>query len=168
MKNTYKNLVVSLLVGAAVFGSIYPATTNAITAADAYKNKLENAASTTPTVEKATPVLTMQVISVKEASQLDLWLEKLAQVESNGRERIKILDVNNKYSYGCLQFQEGTFRNYGVKYGLVAKNANLESVIYDCTLQKQIAKRMIQENHILWQSWYTSVVQKNLGLPPTI
>jgi hypothetical protein len=160
MKRNYKNLAVSLLVGTAIFGSTYPATLNAITSADAYT--VQNAASNTTSIAATSD----PVITVKEASSLDLWLEKLAQLESHGQEHIKIMDVNGRYSYGCLQFQAQTFRNFGAKYGLVSLNANIEATIYDCTLQKAIAKHMIKDDYILWQSWYTSVVTKGLGLPP--
>jgi hypothetical protein len=106
--------------------------------------------------------------AVSEPDAVDIWLEKLALHESNHRERIKVLDVNGKYSYGCLQFQEGTFRTYAIKYGFISRNTPTENVIYNCKLQKKIARLMLEENHYNWQAWYTSVKIKGLGLPPRV
>ena len=161
MHSLLKNLAVSALVGTAVLGSVYPATLNALTTADEYKIPSGFAFAFNIPVPAKEPVL-----EVTEPDALDLWLERLIQKESRGKAVIKILDVNHKYSYGCLQFQEWTFRAFGEKYGLVKKGAKLEPLIYDCELQKQIAKRMIQDDYKLWQSWYTSVVIRDLGLPP--
>ncbi len=157
-----KVAVLVLLVGVAVAGSLYPAHSEAMTITDAY-HYIANLAAPAAFADEAQ---TDSSLTVKEATPLDLWLEKLAVMESHGQARVKILDVNGKYSYGCLQFQEGTFRNYGAKYGLVKPGVNLESVIYDCNLQKAIAKHMIQDDYSLWQSWYTSVEIRDLGLPP--
>lgn len=164
-KNVHKS-VVSLLVGTATVVSIYPATLKAITATDTYVS-----ATNTSTLAKAAPAAlptpqTTTDLRVKDASALDLWLEKLADLESHGQDHIKILDVNGKYSYGCLQFQEWTFKTFGAKYGLLKSGSNWQEEIYDCSLQKEIAKRMIRDDYSLWQSWYTSVMERDLGLPP--
>lgn len=98
------------------------------------------------------------VLTVTETSPLDLWIEKLAYAESSGQENIRILDSNNRYSYGCLQFQELTFKSFSERYHLFGD-------LMDCQLQKQIAKRMIQEDPENWRHWYNSV--KLLGPPPT-
>lgn len=135
----------------------YPATLNAITATTSY--------SPTPAIKPAAATIESP-LSVHEVSALDLWLEKLAYKESHNRDNVKILDVNGRFSYGCLQFQEWTFRTFGEKYGLVKAGVSLEPLIYNCALQKQIAKRMIQNDYKMWQSWYTSVMEKDLGLPP--
>jgi hypothetical protein len=155
-----KKAALFLMVGIAAVASFYPATSKAMTITDAYRYIANIAAPQVFADAEPSP------LKVNETSPLDLWLEKLVMKESQGRDRIKILDVNGKYSYGCLQFQEGTFRNFGQKYGLVAAGVNLESVIYDCNLQKAIAKNMIQDDYFLWQSWYTSVIVRDLGLPP--
>lgn len=153
-----KNLAVALLVGLVLLGATQPVPTKAVTAADAYSE------STVPTVTAQAKVASP--LKIEEVTALDIWIEKLVQKESNGREKIRILDVNDKYSYGCLQFQEWTFRSYGTKYGLLKDTKNWENAIYDCSLQKQLAKKMIQNEYVLWQSWYTSVITRNLGLPP--
>ncbi len=104
----------------------------------------------------------------REATPLDSWIEDLIQLESRGQEKLKILDVNGRYSYGCLQFQMNTFWNYGTKYGFLSDGDedNLGILIYSCELQKEIAKAMIQERPGNWRHWYTSVAKKKLGRPP--
>lgn len=99
---------------------------------------------------------------------MDIWLNKLAIKESEGKTHIKILDHNNYYSYGCLQFQMGTFKSYVKKYGLLpeAEGKELENMVYDCDFQKLLARRMIEDNPNNWRHWYTSVSVKKLGLPP--
>lgn len=106
------------------------------------------------------------VLTVQEPEAMDIWLAKLVFQESSGKHNIKVLDVNNKYSYGCLQFQEGTFRNYALKYDLISRSTPTESKIYDCELQKKIAKLMLAEDYSNWRAWYTSVKKPSVGLPP--
>ncbi|MEK7546700.1 MAG: hypothetical protein AAB536_00760 [Patescibacteria group bacterium] len=106
------------------------------------------------------------VIVFKGQSPLDSWIKKLAILESEGKSNIKVLDHNGLHSFGCLQFQMGTFEEYGLKYNLISANDEINKLIYDCDLQKEMAKRMIQENPNNWEKWYTSVVIKGLGLPP--
>lgn len=99
---------------------------------------------------------------------IDAWIDSLIQLESRGNDRIKILDVNGRYSYGCLQFQMDTFWRYGTKYNILtnADEDNLGTLIYNCDIQKTIAKAMIDENRSNWRHWYTSVTKKKLGPPP--
>ena len=79
------------------------------------------------------------------------WLAKLEKCESNGSTTIKVLDVNNKFSFSCLQFQAKTFLTQGVKYGLIATSTKeVEPLIYNCELQYQLAHKMLLdggENH---------------------
>ena len=104
--------------------------------------------------------------SVEQQSPLDQWIEKLTVLESEGRENLKIVDVNGYHSYGCLQFQMATFEAYGTRYGLLKDGADLKTFIFDCSLQKAIAKQMIEENSANWRHWFTSVKVKKLGFPP--
>lgn len=104
------------------------------------------------------PTMTEQAaLAVIKDAELDLWINKLVQAESNGREDVVILDVNGKYSHGCLQFQQGTFNSYAQRYGL-------EGNIMDCDLQKTLARKMIEENINNWKHWFNST--KKIGLPP--
>lgn len=113
------------------------------------------------------PIPAPAVISATstEPDPLDLWLDKLALLESNGREDIKHLDVNGRYSYSCLQFQMGTFKAF---YPLIASRspASWEKAIMDCDTQKSIARAMLAANPAAWRHWYHSVKKRGLGLPP--
>jgi len=90
---------------------------------------------------------------------LSKWIDKLSIVESGGRPGIKILDSNNKYSYGCMQFQMDTFRSYVRKYDLLpeAEDLELENWIYDCEFQKYLAHRMISEDPRNINHWKNSL-----------
>lgn len=120
------------------------------------------------TYHQNSPVIVFSAIDEKKrnVNTLDSWLKKLVFLESEGKNNVKVLDNNGLHSFGCLQFQISTFREFGLKYGLVSENDELEKVIYNCALQKEIAKKMIQENHNNWRRWYTSVMIRGLGLPP--
>lgn len=98
---------------------------------------------------------------------LGRWLNKLASKESEDKAHIKILDHNNRYSYGCLQFQMATFKSYIRKYSLLteAEDKELENMIYDCDFQKTLARTMIEDDYSNWRNWYTSATSK-IGLPP--
>ena len=139
-----KSFAVSLLVGTVLGAN--PTTLNAITAESTYDNA--------------------RLPYTREVSPLDLWIEKLIVLESNGRTDVRVLDVNNRYSYGCLQFQKRTFRAYGVKYGVISETENIDEKIYECELQKALARLMIEDNHENWKHWYTSVRVRKLGPPP--
>lgn len=120
----------------------------------------------------ATLASTLNVSPAPEASQTKLdplgaWINKLAHKESEGKTHVKILDHNNQYSYGCLQFQMATFKSYVHKYDLLpeAEDKELENMIYDCDFQKILARAMIEDDYTNWRNWYTSVTKK-IGLPP--
>lgn len=103
-----------------------------------------------------------------QSDALDQWIEQLVTKESNGKANIKIVDRNGYFSYGCLQFQMRTFREYVRKYNLLpeAEDEELKNMIYDCEFQKYLAKKMLEDNPDNWRHWHTSVVAKKLGLPP--
>lgn len=102
------------------------------------------------------------------SSELDRWIDDLVQLESEGRTDLRIVDVNGYYSYGCLQFQKRTFEKYGLMYNVISASdlPNIKKLIYDCDLQKKLAKLMIQDNYGNWKKWYTSVTKKGMGPPP--
>lgn len=105
--------------------------------------------------------------AVIEVDHMDEWLDRLVQMESNGRADIKHLDVNGKYSYGCLQFQMATFVSH---YPLLGEPApeEYEKAIYDCDLQKRLAKAILKDKPAKWTFWFTSIRKKGLGLPPSL
>lgn len=130
--------------------------------------QMPNATASPSTIYSDNGIVTVAFSSKdgKDRSPLDSWLKKLVYLESNGVSDIKILDHNGLHSFGCLQFQLYTFQAYGARYGLLSPGDDIEKLIYDCNLQKEIARRMINENPENWRNWYTSVTVKGLGLPP--
>lgn len=124
------------------------------------------ALSPATTYHQNSPIVVFSTTSAKEQNALDSWLKKLVFLESEGKSEIKVLDNNGLHSFGCLQFQMSTFKEFGLKYGLIFEGDALEKIIYDCVLQKEIARRMIEENPSNWRRWYTSVMIRGLGLPP--
>ena len=104
--------------------------------------------------------------SVELNSEQEQWLSKLEDCESSGSTTIKILDSNNKFSYGRYMFQAETFYGQGVKYGLVPTSTNkVEPSIYDGELQKQIAHKMLLDGGEA--NWYNCVFKiKKLGKYP--
>lgn len=92
-------------------------------------------------------------------AQLEEWLDRLQMDESGKSPLLVILDTNNKYSYGCLQFQMGTWVSYSKKY-------NVDTEIMDCQGQRSVAKSMIKDDWNNWKHWYTSVTKKTAGKPP--
>lgn len=162
-----KKVVVSMAVGAVVSG-LLTANLNAITSTATYRTDSTLTASSTAsasTTVGAASTTTSTVIT----TNLDLWLGKLATAESGNRANIKVLDVNGRYSYGCLQFQMATFKSYSQRYGLAdpATVTSWDALIYNCDFQKQVAKRMIQEKPGNWRHWGYTVLNKGIGFPPT-
>jgi len=88
------------------------------------------------------------VPTVVGASEKDDWIEKLAKCESRGRSHITILDSNNKYSYGLLQFQLDTFISFGKKYEILPDEFTRKEsllLIHNPNVQKAIAKEMLDD-----------------------
>lgn len=163
-----KNVAVSMAVGAVVSG-LLTANLNAITSAATYGTDPKPAVSSSTDLSASIAgAPTSTVTSTVVTTNLDLWLNKLAFAESNNRANIKVLDVNGRYSYGCLQFQMATFKSYADRYDLAdpATVTDWEALIYDCSFQKQVAKRMIQEKPGNWRHWGYTVLNKGIGFPP--
>lgn len=95
----------------------------------------------------------------KYENELQAWLTRLEWDESHNNEKIIVLDSNNRYSYGCLQFQLATFTTYARKYAIKGE-------IGSCEAQKELAEAMIKDNWNNWSNWYNSVKYKTAGYPP--
>lgn len=108
------------------------------------------------TAKAETPLLPQDQIY---DAQMEQWLDRLQTDESGKNPLLVILDTNNKYSYGCLQFQAGTWAPYSKKY-------NVDAEIMDCKAQRYVAKQMIKEDWNNWKHWKTSVTTKTAGKPP--
>lgn len=123
----------------------------------------------TPTAMLTSAVAGVSRVGLSQTSPdpLGAWLNRLVSKESEGKTHIKVLDHNNRYSYGCLQFQMATFKSYIRKYDLLpeAEDKELENMIYDCDFQKTLARKMIEDDYSNWKNWYTSATAK-IGLPP--
>lgn len=78
----------------------------------------------------------------------DIYLSRLAQCESGGKENIKILDSNNQFSYSVYQFQMQTWKEQSAKYGLNYTEAD----IYDYAKQKYLAHLMLKDGGE--RNWY--------------
>jgi hypothetical protein len=119
------------------------------------RNTIEHRTSTFP------GVISVPVLPATK-DDLTIWLEKLAIAESHNSSTMRVLDTNGHYSYSCMQFQMATWLSYGKPLGATEDN------IYDCSLQKKVAAKMIRDNHKNWTHWYNSVVKKGVGKPPHI
>ena len=80
-------------------------------------------------------------------------IDALAGLESVGSatatpnpKAINWLDRDGTASFGCLQFKPTSFKLYGIRYGFFGENVSwdwLMTKIFDCELEKQIARAMI-------------------------
>lgn len=80
-------------------------------------------------------------------------LLKLERCESGHSYKV-VLDSDNFFSYGFLQFHLLTFRRYGVMYGFVpatTTNPEMIQLTKDRDLQFKIADKMVEDG--LWYSW---------------
>ena len=76
------------------------------------------------------------------------YIKDLIQCESGGNWNAKVLDVNNRYSYGGLQFQSKTAWIYNEKYKVLPdlELNELPNVINDPYFQVELAKKILAEN----------------------
>jgi len=69
------------------------------------------------------------------------WILKLADCESSNRWWIRIIDTNSKMSYGGLQFQLDTFREWGVRSGILPKGIST-STAEELIMHKELSSRV--------------------------
>lgn len=122
----------------------------------------------TPTIPNGDTIIPTPVLGVMVVESPDIWgwIDKLAFCESGNRSDIVILDTNGRYSYGCLQFQEATFRQYVARYNMLphATHDEVMNLIFNCDFQKKLAHKMLEENYKNWRHWYNCSTKK-IGLP---
>lgn len=95
-------------------------------------------------------------------AQMEQWLDRLQADESGKNPLLVILDTNNKYSHGCLQYQMDTWLSDSKKYGVTGE-------MMDCSKQRELAKRTIKNEPVNgWRRWFTSVTKKTAGKPPVL
>ena len=154
MKRHYlKNLVVTMAVGTVLAASGAPANLKAITTPDAYAvfslAALGEAMGIGETPE-VTPLI------VEEISAFDLMVEKLAYCESTGNPKALNPHDAGSPSYGLFQYKASTWKTYIRKYNLVeGTDAELMRRIYDADLQRELTKKILEEESGGWQHWYT-------------
>lgn len=105
-------------------------------------------------------ILSPEAISYE--TSINQWLDSLVNQESSGNARIVVLDVNGRYSYGCLQFQRATWDAYRDAYGIT------EDDIFNCNLQRKLARLMIEDDPSAWRHWWNSVTKYGVGKPPKL
>jgi hypothetical protein len=91
-------------------------------------------------------------IAVYNPDQTQRIIDKLIELESSGNPKaINFLDRDGTASFGCLQFKPTSFRGYGIRYGFFGEKVSwdwLMTKIFDCDLQKQIARAMILDQTV--------------------
>lgn len=160
-RHTYKAISALVVFGATV---LQPWTATSITppAGAAYGNPSTMTQEATGTASDARDVNVRAQAPDPLPGALSAWLDALAREESGSSSTIKHLDVNGRYSYGCVQFQMGTWLSYGKAFGATEEN------IYDCGLQKQVAADMITSEYSNWHHWGYTVLHKGIGFPPVL
>ena len=123
----------------------------------AVAHELTHSTPTKQTTSQAVP-------KVSKYKTLDAWIVALENQESGLSTRLKILDDNSKYSYGCLQFQRATLTVFAVRHEL--RTQIIDEDVFNYHLQKQTAKLMLANNPKNWRHWYNSVLK--IGLPPPV
>ena len=83
---------------------------------------------------------------------IDLGIEALARCESSGRSWVVNSYDRHGDSIGLLQFRRETFREQMMKYKLLDTSdwepADWENWMYDGSLQKKLARLMIEDGQI--------------------
>lgn len=101
--------------------------------------------------------------------QQTVWLHALEWCESRGeKEAINPKDLDGTPSYYSFQFKPSTFKQFGIKYGLLSKNISDEKLtakLGNYSLQKEIVTRMMYDKNIIWSREFPACV-KRLGVPP--
>lgn len=92
------------------------------------------------------------------------WIEDLHRCENRFKVE-KILDSNNKYSYGDLMFQLDTFYSFGQKYGILPSEMSkweAKLLISNPSIQRAVAREMLDDG--LQRHWLNCV--KKIGNYP--
>ena len=103
----------------------------------------------------------------RDLDYLDRWIAMLEMEESGGNDLVEIIDSNGLVSAGCMQFQFATFKEQARKYDILpyTEDVELENLWRDCSLQKELTRRMLLDDVKNCRHWYTSVYIKGLQEP---
>ena len=84
--------------------------------------------------------------------EIDEILDALMKQESGGNPKAENWNdakITGYPSLGCYQFQPPTWKKYTKLYGITGD-------IYDCKLQRAVARRMLEDDWNNWNHWKTS------------
>lgn len=101
----------------------------------------------------------------------EVWLHALEWCESRGVvTAVNPKDLDNTPSYYSFQFKPGTFKGFGLQYGVLKKEEvdtkeELMEKLKDYELQKAIVTQMILDPKTSWYTQFPGCVKK-LGKPP--
>ena len=108
----------------------------------------------------SSPLLTAHllfpIVEVAPPDSKEIWIEALHNCE-NVNNVPRILDTNDKYSYGYLMFQMKTWLKYGKELGATREN------IKDNELQKKVARSILDAGGS--SHWWNC--SKKIGLYPS-
>jgi hypothetical protein len=160
-RNKLQKLAVSMAVGTAVFAYGAPANLNAITAANPYEEAsfFANAAAS-PSL-RANLALEKQAVSIatviaaQSAGIPERLLDKLAYCESSGNPKALNPNDAGSPSYGLYQYKAATWKTYLAKYGLTPATGAPLDHIYDASLQKELTRRILEDEVDGWKHWQT-------------
>lgn len=111
-------------------------------------------------------VVENQVASVAGADPMKSYIEELHKYECrNCPPNFSKIDTDGERVWGCLQFKIETFERQARKFNLIGDNLEAEDLIHDCSIQKLLAKMMLEENPRKIWFWRTSI-ERGLELPP--
>ncbi len=104
--------------------------------------------------------------------QQEVWIYALEWCESRGvKSAINPNDKDNTPSYYSWQFKPGTFKNLGIKYGVLdpsTTDAQIPELLKDYQLQKDIVGFMVLDKGTKWEQQFPDCVKRKIGRPPYI
>lgn len=120
--------------------------------------------------QAALPPAVMFSPAVALTHEQDVWLHALEWCESRGiKTAINPKDLDGTPSYYSFQFKPSTFKQYGIRYGLLSRRVSDEEItakLDDYNLQKQIVTLMINDPRVNWRREFPACVRQ-LGSPPS-
>ena len=97
-----------------------------------------NAQAATTTVNQVKKPLAKPAVTKKEIVypkhiqvSMDEAIIRLSACESGGDPNMKIVDSNDYWSRGILQFQYPTFRKFGIQYGFITSTTTYDEIVSD-------------------------------------
>ena len=100
-----------------------------------------------------------------DQTNVQIWVHRMIQAESNNRSEIVIFDSNHRISYSCAQFQRDTFEEQVRIHNLLPEAEPREylNFIRDCGFQRLLSQKMIEKNPENYRHWLNT--SKKIGRP---